>query len=124
MRWMAFTRRAREADAAADAIQAAYFRECLDDERQQRVGELRKRQAEVTRRTEAGHLSSIGRLRSQLRSVEAEVRYLDRLIDRLDRRFATYWTARSESSCPNSWRAPLSTNNGTKSRTGHPSNLA
>jgi hypothetical protein len=29
---MAFTRSAREADAAADAVQAAYFRECLDDD--------------------------------------------------------------------------------------------
>jgi hypothetical protein len=85
---MAYTRKAREADAAADAIQAAYFRECLDDERRQRVGQIRKRQAEVTKRTEAGQLSSVGRLRSQLRSVEAEVRYLDRLIERLDRRFA------------------------------------
>lgn len=121
---MAFSHAAREANAAADVVQAAYFRECLDDERQQRVGELRKRRAEVTRRTEAGHLSSIGRLRSQLRSVEAEVRYLDHLIDRLDRRFATYWKGRTESSCPNSWRAPLSTNSGTKSRTGRPSNLA
>ena len=88
VRGMAFTRRAREADAAADAIQAAYFRDCLDDERQQRVGELQKRQAEVARRAKAGHLSSLGRLRSQLRTVEAEVRYLDHLIDCLDRRFA------------------------------------
>ena len=85
--WMAHTRTAREADAAADAIQAAYFRDCLCDARRQRVGEIRKRRAEVTKRTEAGQLSSVGRLRSQLRSVEAEVRYLDRLIERLDRRF-------------------------------------
>ncbi len=74
--------------AAADAMQAAYFRGFLEEERQQLVAEITKREAEVVKRVEAGQLSALGRLRTQKRAVEAELRYVDRLIQGLAGRFA------------------------------------
>lgn len=71
----------------ADALQAAYLRRCLHDQRSQLAGEITKRQAEIINRMELGKMSAIGRLRSQIRNVEAELRYLDGLIAGLERRF-------------------------------------
>jgi hypothetical protein len=71
--------------AAADAMQAAHFRESLVAERAHLLDSIVKRRAIIDRRTNANHL------RSQARSAEAEVRYIDRLIERLDRRFSSYW---------------------------------
>ena len=39
-------------------------------------------------------MSGIPHLRSQVRSLEAELRYLDGLIAKLDRRLAALWAAR------------------------------
>jgi hypothetical protein len=46
------------------------------------------RRADIAIRTEVGRTYAIDRLGSQLRSAEAQVRYLDRLIGRLEHRFA------------------------------------
>ncbi len=71
--------------AGADAMQAAHFRESLVAERAQLLDSIVKRRAIIDRRTNANHM------RSQVRSAEAEVRYINRLIERLDRRFASHW---------------------------------
>jgi hypothetical protein len=73
---------------AADTLQAAYFRTSLCNERAHLLAEISKRRNEIARRTERGSTYAIDRLRSHLRSVEVQVRYLDGLIARLDRRFA------------------------------------
>jgi hypothetical protein len=74
--------------AAADAMQAAYFRGYLMDERRHLVAEIAKREAELIERTDAGQLSAmIGRLRAQIRAVQAELRYVDQLVERLNGRF-------------------------------------
>jgi hypothetical protein len=74
--------------AAADARQAAYFHGYVVEQRHLALNEIGKRNTEITRRIHAGHPSAIGRLRTQIRSVEAEVRHLERLTRRLERRFS------------------------------------
>ena len=76
------------APAAADAEQAAYFRESLDAERQQLLDGILKRRPLIDRRADASQP------RSAAHSADAEVRYLDLLIERLDRRFASHWRDR------------------------------
>jgi hypothetical protein len=66
----------------ADAQQAAYFRTELDAARRNLEQGLIERRALI-----AGGQS--GRLNTELHSAEAELRYLDRLIARIDDRFAT-----------------------------------
>ena len=73
------------AGMAADAMQAAQFRVSLVAEREQLLQSIVKRRAIIDRRANANHM------RSQVRSAEAEVRQLNRLIDRLDRRFSAQW---------------------------------
>ena len=79
---------------AADAMQAAYFRGTLADEREHIGGQVAKHREELGRRLATASMSGIPHLRSQVRSLEAELRYLDGLIARLDRRFAALWAAR------------------------------
>jgi hypothetical protein len=67
---------------AADALQAAYFRRSLCDERTQLLVEISKRRGDITGRTDRGGTHAIDRRGSHLCSVEAQVRYLDRLIAR------------------------------------------
>jgi hypothetical protein len=76
-------------------MQAAYFRGCLADEREisRHVSEHHE---ELARRLEAGRPSGVQLRRSQIGSLEAELRYLDNLIESLDRRFATWWAARDD----------------------------
>jgi hypothetical protein len=73
--------------AAADAMQAVYFRGFLDDERRRLVDEIANREAELVKRTDAGQLSAIGRLRAQIRAVQTQLRYVDQLVERLNGRF-------------------------------------
>ncbi len=73
------------AAVAADAMQAAHFRVSLAAERDQLLASIVKRRAIIDRRTNANHM------RSQVRTAEAEVRQLNRLIERLDRRFSSHW---------------------------------
>lgn len=79
---------------AADAMQAAYFRGCLAGEREQIAGHVGKHREELGHRFDVGSLAGTSHLRSQVRSLEAEIRYLDSLIAKLDRRFAALWAAR------------------------------
>ncbi|MBJ7337885.1 hypothetical protein [Mycolicibacterium sp.] len=80
---------------AADAMQAAYFRGTLADEREYIAGHAQKHRDEMARRIASGMLSGVPQLRSQLRSQEAELRYLDGLIAQLDRKFAHLWGTRN-----------------------------
>jgi hypothetical protein len=73
-----------QARATADAQQAAYFRAELDAERRLLLTQIGKRRALIERPSDASR-----RQRASVSSVEAEVRYLDSLIARLDSRFAT-----------------------------------
>jgi hypothetical protein len=77
----------KEAHATADARQALCLRASLVDEHRQLTAHLTKQRNEITKRVVQGHTSAIRRLRSQARSVEAELRYIDGLIESLDRRF-------------------------------------
>jgi hypothetical protein len=72
-----------EAARVADTQQAAYFRAELEAQRRMLLTGIGKRRALTSRPGDAGR-----RQRASLASAEAEVRYLTRLIDRLDRRFA------------------------------------
>jgi hypothetical protein len=74
---------------AADAMQAAHFRVSLVSERDQLVDSIAKRRAIIDRRSNANHM------RSQVRLAEAEVRHLNRLIERIDRRFSSQWKSGS-----------------------------
>ncbi len=76
---------------AADAAQAAYFREWLTDRRAELAARAGKFRDELQQQSEIGALSRISHLRSQVRSLEAELRYLECLIARLDHRFAEVW---------------------------------
>jgi UDP-N-acetylmuramate-alanine ligase len=73
---------------AADALQAAYFRRSLCAERAQLLAEICKRGDNIAKTDRQGSASVTHRLGSYVRSAEAQVRYLDRLIARLDHRFA------------------------------------
>jgi hypothetical protein len=70
------------AQVAADVRQAAYFRAALHAERQHLLDDIEKRQ------TLAQQRSDPSRLRAANNSAQAQVRYLDRLIARLNQRFA------------------------------------
>ncbi len=88
-------RRDEAATRVADAMQAAYFRGCLADEREEVAAHAAKQRAEMASRLQANHLSSTRRMRAQVRLLEAELRYLDGLIAKLDRRFAALWAMRA-----------------------------
>jgi len=75
-------------DKAADALQAAYFLGSLCAERAQLLAEICKRGDNIAKRTDRGSASATHRLGSYARNAEAQVRFLDRLIIRLDHRFA------------------------------------
>jgi len=72
---------------AADTMQAAYFRRSLCDERAQLCSEIAERRDHIDRRHEHSRSHTAQRLGSRLRSAESQLRYLDRLIARLDHRF-------------------------------------
>jgi hypothetical protein len=74
-------------DKAADAMQAAYLRRSLCDERAKLCSEIAERRDYIDRRHEHSRSNTAQRLGSQLRSTESQLRYLDRLIARLDHRF-------------------------------------
>lgn len=71
----------------ADAMQAANLRESLCIERAKLCSEIAERQHYIDQRLGRVTSHTNQRLGSRLRSVESQVRYLDRLIERLDRRF-------------------------------------
>jgi hypothetical protein len=59
------------------------------------LAELSKRRADIAMRTEDGRTYAIERLGSQLRSAEAQVHYLDRLIGRREHRVADHLNERA-----------------------------
>ena len=65
--------------------EAAYFRTELDAARRDLADRIVKRRAILEQRPDAK------RVRAEVHSAEAEVRYLERLIARLDDRFAAQW---------------------------------
>jgi hypothetical protein len=80
---------------AADALQAAYFRRLLADEREQTVSHLAHSHARL-RECMAGEqvigLRAMARMRSEVRELEAKQRELDRLVAVVDRRFSALWS--------------------------------
>jgi hypothetical protein len=86
--------RFRDDAAAADAMQAVYFRGCLADERERIAAHAEKQRSAMVTRLQADRSSSRRRMQSRVRSLEAQLRYLDGLIAKLDRRFAALWAAR------------------------------
>ncbi|MBJ7340972.1 hypothetical protein [Mycolicibacterium sp.] len=74
---------------AADVMQAAYFRATLSDERDHINARLSKHRGLLAQRSGGGSMSGLAHLTSQVRALEAELRYLDGLIASLDRRFAS-----------------------------------
>lgn len=76
----------------SDALQAAYFRGALADQRALLAAEI------ATQTRKLGFLSTktdslaITRLRRQLRASEAQHRDLDRMIEAIDRRFSRSWS--------------------------------
>lgn len=72
---------------AADARQGAYFRAELVTRRDGLLEAIAKRRTLIERRSYSSNL------RAQVHDAEAEVRQLDRLIARLDRRFSAYWAS-------------------------------
>ena len=76
-----------DAIAPGDALQAANFRKALFEERLRIVDHAAKHRDELARRLDIGTISGVAHLRSQVRSLEAELRYLDGLVAKLDRRF-------------------------------------
>lgn len=78
---------------AADAMQAAYFRAYLDEQRRQLAADMAKHQAELVKLADAGHSLAIGRLRTQARAVQTELQHVEKLVERLDGRFAETPTA-------------------------------
>jgi acyl-CoA reductase-like NAD-dependent aldehyde dehydrogenase len=76
----------------ADAMQAAYFRRSLSDEREQLCSEIADATTSTGVTTAAA--ATAQRLGSHLRSAESQVHYLDRLIARLDHRFGDQLTER------------------------------
>jgi hypothetical protein len=75
-------RGSQDAIGAADAAQAAYFRSELTAVRDQLTDSVRTRRALIERRGYAD------RLRADVHDAEAQIRYLEKMIARLDRRFS------------------------------------
>jgi hypothetical protein len=71
----------QQAARAADVQQAAHFRDALAAERELLIGDINKRRPLIDRPSDAG------RVRRGVQSAEAQLRYVDRLIARLDGRF-------------------------------------
>ena len=84
------------ANAAADASQAAYFRECLTDELEDVTQKLAVNRARLHARSLRGDKPgsrSMARLRAEIRELEARERDLNRLISALASRFSHVWPA-------------------------------
>jgi hypothetical protein len=79
-------------DRAADALQAAYFRELLADRLASINEDLASFDARLAALLGSGDQFALGALRRQIRFKEGEHRELGRLISALDRRFGTRWT--------------------------------
>ena len=75
----------------ADAMQAAYFRGILADELADLSAYLAKQRGHLAARSTTGDQFALSRLRREIKATEAQVRYVGRLIDAVERRFAAHW---------------------------------
>jgi hypothetical protein len=76
---------------ASDALQAAYFRGALSDQRALLAAEIAKQTRNLGCLSSRTDSLAISRLRRQIRANEATHRDLDRMIAAIDRRFSRYW---------------------------------
>ena len=77
---------------ASDSLQAAYFRGALADRRALVAIEVARHLNALNTLTTKTDSVAISRLRRDIRANDAELRELDRMIEALDRRFASGWT--------------------------------
>jgi hypothetical protein len=76
---------------ASDSMQAAYFRGALADHRALISAEIARQTRKLGSLTTRSDALAISRLRREIRANEAECRDLDRMVEALDRRFASLW---------------------------------
>ena len=72
-------------------MQAAYFRGALADRRAVVVAEIARQTRKLGSLSTKSDALTISRLRREIRAHEAERRHVDRMIEALDRRFASLW---------------------------------
>lgn len=77
----------------SDSLQAAYFRGALADQRALMSDEIMRQTRKLNGMATRTDALSISQLRRDIRTNEAELRELDRMIAALDRRFAAIWSA-------------------------------
>ena len=80
---------------ASDSLQAAYFRGALADQRALIAAELVRQNRKLDALSTRTDAFLITRLRREIRANEAECRDLDRMIEALDRRFASLWSSQA-----------------------------
>jgi hypothetical protein len=80
-----------DATEVSDALQAAYFRGALADQRALLAAEIATQTHKLSFLSTKTDSLAISRLRRQLRASEAQHRDLDRMIEAIDRRFSRSW---------------------------------
>lgn len=88
-RWSSLIRMSgdRQAAAAADAMQAEYFKRFLEQERSESAARLPALNRRLTECLTTGQTTRVSHLRSVIRAAEGELRGIDRMIDALRGRF-------------------------------------
>jgi hypothetical protein len=79
----------------SDSLQAAYFRGALADRRAFIAAEVERHTETLNSLTTRPDAMTISRLRREIRAVEAEYHELDRMIEAIDRRFASRWAGQT-----------------------------
>lgn len=77
---------------ASDALQAAYFRGALADQRALVAAEIMRQTRKLNGLSTRTDALAISQLRRDIRANDSEIRELDRMIAALDRRFAQIWS--------------------------------
>lgn len=77
---------------ASDSLQAAYFRGALADQRALIAAEIVRQTRKLNGMSTRTDALAISQLRRDIRTNDAELRDLDRMIAALDRRFAEIWS--------------------------------
>jgi hypothetical protein len=75
----------------SDSLQAAYLRGALADHRALIAADIARHSQALNSLTTRTDALTISRLRREIRACEAERRELDRMIEAIDRRFASVW---------------------------------
>ena len=79
---------------ASDSLQASYFRGALADHRALIAAEIARHTHALDSPSTRSDALTVSRLRREIRINEAECRDLDRMIEAIDRRFASAWAGR------------------------------